>query len=263
MPADSDHTKSLARQQFGTHAQNYVTSPVHAQSYSLDRVIALLDPQPGQRALDLATGGGHTALALARRGARTLAGDLTFAMLQAARAHIADKLGDQAGLVNYVQLDAECLPFARASFDLLTCRIAPHHFPDVPAFVRECARVCAPGGTIAIIDQLSPADPRAAEYVNAFERLRDPSHVWAYNAVEWRGFFTGLGLDVIHFEEFDTWHDLTPWAARMGNDADTVHRLRAMLVHAPGPVAAWMQPQCPPVGDARFAIRQFILLARA
>lgn len=264
MPTDSDSAKSLSQQQFGAHAQNYVTSPAHAQGDSLERLAALLDPQPGQRALDLATGGGHTALALARHGARTLACDITFAMLRAARDHITAQLAGQpdAGAMGYIRLDAEHLPFAGDAFDLVTCRIAPHHFPDVAAFVRECARVCAPGGQVAVIDQLSPADPKTAAYVNSFERLRDPSHVWAYNMAEWRGFFTGAGLTITHADEFDTWHDLIPWAERMGCDVPTIQRLRAMLVHAPQPVAAWMQPQLPPAGDARFAIRQFLLVGR-
>jgi SAM-dependent methyltransferase len=142
----------------------------------------------------------------------------------------------------------------------VTCRIAPHHFPDVAAFVRECARIVKPGGLVGVVDQLSPGEPKAARYINAFERLRDPSHAWAYNEVEWRGFFAGAGLDILHFEDFDTRHDLTSWAERMGNDAATITRLRVMLTQAPDPVAAWMKPTF--AADATFVIRQFLLVGR-
>ncbi|MBN1565486.1 MAG: methyltransferase domain-containing protein [Anaerolineae bacterium] len=265
-PDTTPDAKSLSQQQFGAHAASYVTSATHSKGYSLDRLVEFVQPadqtRPNQCALDIATGGGHTALALARHGAWIVAGDLTHPMLLAARDHIAAALADQnpAGIVRYAQFDAERLPFPADTFAAVTCRIAPHHFPQVAEFVRECARVCAPGGVVAVVDQLSPGDPQAARYVNAFERLRDPSHGWAYNEVEWQGFFKGAGLDIQHFEAFDTHHDLTPWAERMGNDAATITRLRAMLIQAPAPVAAWMQPTF--AADARFVIRQFLLVGR-
>lgn len=248
--------KSLAQQQFGAHAAGYVTSATHSKGYSLDRLREFVAPAPGKRALDIATGGGHTALALARDGAWTVAGDLTHPMLQAARDHITAQA--PAGSVTYVNLDAEHLPFPAASFDAVTCRIAPHHFPNVAHFVRECARVTRSGGTVAIVDQLTPGDTRAARYVNAFERLRDPSHNWAYNEIEWKGFFTGADLTIQHFEDFDTHHELTPWAKRMGNDEQTITKLRVLLQHAPDPAAAWMQPRF--AADATFVIRQFLLV---
>lgn len=254
-----DDIKSLTQRQFAAHADAYVTASVHASGYSLDRVIALLDPGPGWRVLDVATGGGHTALAVARRGAWTLASDLTHAMLLAARAN--HERSGQLGIA-HARLDAERLPFAAGTFDAVTCRAAPHHFPDVAQFVRESARVVRPGGVVAVIDQLSPGEPKAARTVNAFERLRDPGHNWAYGEVDWKGFFTGAGLTIEHYEEFDTRHDLTPWAERMGCDPATILRLRAMLVQAPPPVAAWMQPARLASGDASFAIRQFLMIGR-
>ncbi|MCD4685318.1 MAG: methyltransferase type 11, partial [Anaerolineae bacterium] len=80
--------KSLSQQQFGKHAAGYVTSTAHSTGYSLDQIAALLQPRPGWRVLDVATGGGHTALQLASGGAWTVAGDLTHNMLRAARDHI-------------------------------------------------------------------------------------------------------------------------------------------------------------------------------
>jgi SAM-dependent methyltransferase len=255
----ADDTKNLVQRQFGTHAGGYVSSPTHAAGYSLDRLSELVDPQPGSRVLDVATGGGHTALALARRGAWTIAGDLTLPMLQAARQNIRTK--EIAG-VEYAQLDAERLPFAPDSLDAVTCRIAPHHFPDVALFVRECARITKPGGIIGIVDQLSPGDPKTARYVNAFEKLRDPSHVWAYSEDDWRGFYSGAGLEILHFENFETSHALTTWAERMGCDSQTILRLRALLAQAPRPVADWMKPTIPDTADATFVIRQFLLVGR-
>ena len=145
-PLTASHTdahdydaKALTQQQFGAHAA--ATSPRRApHGYSLDRLIEWIAPQPGQRILDLATGGGHTALALARAGARIVAADLTAPMLCAARAYVTAEMGD-SGSVAFVRLDAEQLSFPAASFDAVTCRIAPHHFPDVARFVRNARAV--------------------------------------------------------------------------------------------------------------------------
>lgn len=250
------NAKVLAQRQFGAHAAGYVDSVVHSTGYSLARLREFVAPAPGMRVLDIATGGGHTALALARGGAWTVAGDLTHAMLRDAREYLNEQA--RVGTVTYARFDAECLPFAAARFDAVTCRIAPHHFPHAGKFVGECARVVRRGGTVAVVDQLTPGEPKAARYVNAFERLRDPSHHWAHNEFEWKGFFTGAGLDIRHYEDFDTHHDLTSWAKRMGNDAPTITRLRAMLYHAPDSVKAWMKPVL--AADATFVIRQFLLV---
>ncbi len=253
------NAKQLTQQQFGTHAEGYVHSPTHARGQTLSRLIEAVAPQPGQRALDVATGGGHTARRLAEAGAWTVAGDLTLRMLQAARANLC---AEGCESVTFVQLDAEDLPFASNRFDIVTCRVAPHHFPDVARFVREMARVTRPGGAVGVVDQLTPGDPQAARYINAFERLRDPSHLWSYNQVEWEGFFRGAGLDVETVETFIVDHTLGEWSERMGCDAATTLRLRAMMVHAPPSVAEWMRPHVPPVGDPTFVIRQILIVGR-
>jgi len=253
------HAKQLTQQQFGTHAQGYVNSPTHASGSNLDRLVEAVAPRPGMRALDIATGGGHTARRLWQAGAWTVAGDLTLPMLRAARASLCAQGCDG---VTFVQLDAEDLPFATGAFDAVTCRIAPHHFPDVARFVREMARVVRPGGVVGVVDQLAPSDPKAARYINAFERLRDPSHLWAYNQAEWEGFFTGAGLAVETVETFAVDHTLGEWTERMGCDAATTLRLRAMMVHAPEPVVEWMRPHVTPVGDPTFVIRQILIVGR-
>ncbi len=165
--------------------------------------------------------------------------------------------------MRYVQLDAEALPFPTGAFDMATCRVAPHHFPHVARFVQELARVVRPGGTVGMVDIVTPPHPKAARYVNAYERLRDPSHVWAYSVAEWEGFFSAAGLHVERTQLFETRHQLSTWAQRMGRDASTTLRLAAMLRQAPPPVAEWLRPQFAPSGlDARFTIWQVLLVGQ-
>lgn len=225
----ADH-KNLIRQQFGSRAERYVVSVDHRTGESLDRLIELASPQASWRALDVATGGGHAALAVSRRVAEVVATDITPEMIVAAERFVRG-----AGQTNvaFREADAMALPFGEAEFDLVTCRVAPHHFPDVARFVRECARVTKPGGVVAVIDNIVPADRIAARHINAFEKLRDPSHVWEYSLEAWIGFFEAAELTVEAADSFRKPISFDGWAARMDVSPKTKFRLEAMLLQAP------------------------------
>jgi ubiquinone/menaquinone biosynthesis C-methylase UbiE len=240
--------KSLVQRQFGAHAQSYATSPGHAKGASLGRLIELVRPQPHWRALDVATGAGHTALAFAPHLASIIASDLTEEMVQEA-----GKLAAAKGCSNVrtARADAEALPFPDAGFDLVTCRIAAHHFSDVAAFVAEAFRVLRPGGTLALVDNITPdADSatgfspaeisEAARAYNAFEKLRDPSHGRCLSMAEWSELLARSGFLLQHSERLSKGMEFSSWTQRMGCDADTIERLRAMLG---GSLAAFLKPQ--------------------
>jgi len=222
--------RDIARRQFGAHAKEYVKSVHHAKGESLDRLIALTAPKEEWRVLDVATGGGHTALALSPYVREVIATDLTPEMLQAARAFLQSK---GAKNVEFREADATALPFPDSEFDLATCRIAPHHFPDVQQFVRELFRVVRPGGLAVVIDNMVPEDRTAAEYINNFEKLRDPSHNWSYSESDWLRFFQEAGFTTLHVEFFRKARDFDVWTGMMSVDAKTKEQLRAMLADAP------------------------------
>ncbi len=230
----------LVKRQFGLRAANYVTSPDHTRGDSLDRLLALVHPQPGWRALDVATGGGHTALALAPLVREVVATDLTPEMLRAAEAFIRSK---GHANVSFREADAQSLPFGEAEFELVTCRVAPHHFPDPARFVRECALVARPGGLVAVIDNITEPDPVVARHVNAFEKLRDPSHVWAYTAGEWESFFPSAGLAVEHSELFLKPMDFHRWADRVAPPPKVKLQLEVLIRQAPAPALAALRPR--------------------
>ncbi|MGN6572601.1 MAG: methyltransferase domain-containing protein [Pseudolabrys sp.] len=248
-------SQTLVQQQFGKNAAQYLTSKSHAQGKSLERLVTLTAPQKDWRVLDVATGGGHVAYTFAPHVGRVWATDITQEMLDQVKAEAAKR-----GLANVrvAYAKAEALPFEDASFDLVACRIAPHHFDSIPEFLAEVHRVLKPGAAAAIVDNIVPAGP-IGDYINAFERLRDPSHLRAWSMAEWRAAFAAAKLVVGHEEEIDKTLEFRTWAARY--DAVTRSLLLALLTHAAPEVKAALDPQG--AGDAvTLRLREGLFIAK-
>jgi ubiquinone/menaquinone biosynthesis C-methylase UbiE len=258
MPQAS-HSKSLSRERFSRLAADYVNSQTHASGSDLERLVAIANHQPTWNVLDVATGGGHTALAFSPHVASVVASDLSSDMLRAARDHLAAKGSPN---VIFLAAEAEGLPLASGAFDLVTCRIAAHHFPDLDRFVRECSRVLKPGGALLVQDQLLPEEDTTARYIDAYERRRDPSHHRAYSASEWRKFYIQSGLRVEHTEELTKPLEFHAWAQRQSCTPEIIAELELMVLHAPDEVLEWMQPQAFGSSQASFLIHYLIILGR-
>ena len=249
--------RDLVRQRFGATAEKYVRSTDHAQGESLDRLLELAAPRPEWRALDVATGGGHTALAVAPHVREVVATDLTAEMLAAAEHFIR---GRGVENVTFREADATALPFGEGEFDLVTCRIAPHHFPDAAQFVREMARVLRPGGVAAMVDNVVPGDLAAARHINAIEKLRDPSHNWAYTAADWLSFFEAAGLRVSASEIFRKVRDFDYWAGMQGVREPTRGQLRALILQAPAAAREALAPSMES-GQLKFYLTEILVVA--
>ena len=231
MSGSNDHKRQV-QTQFGDTAANYVTSPGHARGDDLADLAAWAAPLGGgdRLALDIATGGGHTARAIAAHYGRVVASDLTHQMLTTAAAFIR---GQSVTNVSYSCADAEQLPFKDDSFDLVTCRIAPHHFDDVRRFVYEVARVLRPGGYFLLIDNLAPDDPDLGAFLNHVEALRDPTHVRVLSQAEWRDLVTGAGLIVEDTLVHPKTHPFASWLDRANVPASQRPVVEAAFRDAP------------------------------
>lgn len=228
MTDDSARKRSTA-DSFGERADRYLASPIHREGEDLDRLASWC--AGATRALDVATGAGHTAGALVDVGVPTVvATDASPRMVATA----VTAFPDVSGVVG----DAERLPVADDAFEAVTCRIAAHHFPSPEAFVAEVARVLRPGGVIAFEDLVAPPDGAMAAFLDRLERLHDPSHVESHPMPTWEAWLARAGFAVertVHLMEplpFDS------WVAGMDDPVAAAH-LRRSLLEAPPEVASF------------------------
>lgn len=227
---DGDEARRLVRRQYGGAGDRYVTSVGHATGDDLARMVTLAKPGPDDVLLDVATGGGHVARVFSPLVGRVIASDLTPEMLASA-AHYLTGLG--LGNVTFLEADAEALPLADGSVDLVTCRIAPHHFPHPDRFVAEAARVLRPGGRFVLVDSTVP-EGAAGDWFNVVEKRRDPSHVRSLPIPEWRRLIMAAGLRLDAAESFPKRHDYAEWTARSRmTDADRDALARDILAADP------------------------------
>jgi ubiquinone/menaquinone biosynthesis C-methylase UbiE len=179
------------RDSFSRVAANYTRSTFHASSERLQEVLDLAQPRPGDLALDVATGTGNTAFALAPYVRGVIGLDLTREMLDQAR-----RIAAERDIVNaaWVIGDAGRLPFPNDTFDVYVVRAAPHHFPDIDGFLAEALRVLKPGRDAAFIDCAPPLPAR--ELLHEVEMRRDPSHVRSLTLDEWVARLERAGFEV-------------------------------------------------------------------
>ncbi|HLJ04512.1 MAG TPA: class I SAM-dependent methyltransferase [Solirubrobacteraceae bacterium] len=173
-------------------------------------LVAAIDPRPGQRVLDVATGTGMVAVELVRRGRCQVVGlDQSEAMLAGARARLtADP--ELASLVSFVAGEAEHLPFGDGEFDALTFTYLLRYVDDRAATMRELARVVRPGGRIGMVEFGVPASPVLRALWRVHTRVGLPligrlvSSAWLEV-----GRFLGPNIEELHVREPDLaalWH---------------------------------------------------------
>jgi ubiquinone/menaquinone biosynthesis C-methylase UbiE len=256
VPNDRGETKRAVQSQFGRQASWYTVSRRHEQSPGLEILIRLAAPAPQDRVLDVATGTGFTAFAMAARSRSVVALDFTPGMVREAQ-----NLRRDRGLANvaFCLGDAEALPFRTGAFDLVVCRYAAHHFPNLRHAIAEMARVTRRGGRVVIDDTCAPEDPGLDDLMNRWEVRRDRSHVRNIPPSRLRGLFEAAGLAVPAVETTAIPQRFTEWARRAGMTAAETAALRDEFVNA-GPAARAAFQIEPEDDDLAFAWGEAVVL---
>jgi SAM-dependent methyltransferase len=185
-------------------AEAFRESPTHREGPDLDLMVEWCEPGHDVKVLDVATGGGHVARRLREAGCTVITVD------------------PAPGMEPDVVAPAEDLPFQDGSFDVVTCRIAAHHFQDIGKAVAEMARVS--NRLLVIEDNLY-----RGEHVEEAERLRDSSHVRCYSEDQWRGFVTDAGFEVEQIQPFARRQSFEAWLQRVDTPPDAAARIRELL----------------------------------
>jgi SAM-dependent methyltransferase len=185
-------------------AEAFRESPTHREGPDLDLLVEWCEPGADVKVLDVATGGGHVARRLRGEGCTVVTVD------------------PAPGMKADVVAPADHLPFEDGSFDVVTCRIAAHHFADIAAAVAEMARVS--NRLLVIEDNLFRGDR-----VEEAERLRDPTHVRCYSEEEWKELITDAGFEVEQVHHFERRQSVDAWLERVDTPPDPAERIKELL----------------------------------
>src|SRR5256712_11413306 len=226
------------RDSFSKVAANYSKSTFHASSVRLQEVVDLVRPKQGDLALDVATGTGNTAFALAPRVRRVVGLDLTREMLDEARRVAAER---SITNLDWVIGDASHLPFQHDTFDIYVVRAAPHHFTDIEAFLTEAFRVLKPDRDAAFVDCAPPLPAR--DVLHEVELRRDPSHVLSLTVEEWVAKLGRAGFEVEMAQTRELDWNYEEWMTNMAVPPDLAAELAQVIDASTGDARAQLHPE--------------------
>ncbi|MCS0673802.1 class I SAM-dependent methyltransferase [Cytobacillus firmus] len=221
---------------FSKNAEKYVTSKIHGDAAELNQLVQTLNPQKDWVVLDIATGGGHVAKSLAPFVSQVFAADLTKEMLANTARHL-----ESFKNIWYVLADAEALPFLDKYFDAVTCRIAPHHFPNPEKFISEAGRILKPGGHFLMIDNVSPEEKELEGFMNTVEKLRDDSHCRCLSTGEWRKLFAASGLHETNSKSRKKTFEFPSWVRRTAESDEQIKSVEDYILQADQAAADYFQ----------------------
>ena len=223
--------------QFGSQANAYLSSAVHASGCDLVRLGERLSAFPQAHVLDLGCGAGHASFTAAQQVAQVdLSSQMLEVVAEAAKAKGLDNINTRQGY-------AESLPFDDASFEVVISRYSAHHWHDVGQALREVKRVLKPGGIFIMMDVMSPGHPVRNIWLQTVEALRDTSHVQNYSSGEWFSFITDAGLIARALITDRLPLEFSSWIARMRTPEALSQAIRLYQESASAEVKAYFELQ--------------------
>lgn len=245
---------------FNKIATGYATSEVHTSSPTLERLHALLPSVDS--VCDVASGAGHTGLGFAGIASRIVAVDPAPNML----AQVSRLAADRGIEIETIEAYAESMPIASGAFDLVICRLAAHHFPDIQKAMAEMTRLAKPGGYVAIIDMEGDDNPELDALNHEIEVLHDPTHVRSYTAKHWRELFRANGLEVAAYEN-RCWGipdglTVKRWCELGGSGTEALQAIQDRLSSAPSAWLSELEITKDADGGFRIPVRTMLIVGR-
>jgi ubiquinone/menaquinone biosynthesis C-methylase UbiE len=188
-----------------------------------ERLRKFVAPRGDERALDVGTGVGAVAFALAPLVDEVVAVDAEPVLLERAREQV-----EEFPNVSFVQGDANALPVSVSGFDLTCCVRVLHHIARPELVVAELVRVTRPGGRLLVVDQLAPVDPLRALELNRFEQARDPTHTRTLADVDLRSLFDANNLILRRAEIQRERRELEPYLDLAGCEGEAREQARGL-----------------------------------
>jgi ubiquinone/menaquinone biosynthesis C-methylase UbiE len=224
MPEETNVEQVRAR--FGATAERVAEHSGEQVEMVREQLRSFVAPRGDERALDVGTGAGTLALALAPLVREVVGVDIVEALLERARTNAPAN-------VSFVEGDATALPFEPCSFDLVCTRRTLHHIARPELVVAELTRVTAPGGHVFVDDQIAPVDPLAALELDRFERARDPSHTRTLPDIDFRHLFDANGLVLLQTRFQTHRRELDYYLPLAGCEGEAAERARALSPGGP------------------------------
>ena len=222
-----DHANTeQVRARFGATADQVAEHAAQQIELVREQLRTFVAPGGDERALDVGTGAGTLALALAPLVREVVGVDIVPELLERARTNAPAN-------VTFVEGDATKLPFDTDSFDLVCTRRTVHHIAHPEYVIAELVRVTAPGGRVFVDDQIAPADPLAALDLDRFERARDPSHTRTLPDVDFRQLFEANGLVLLQTRYDRHTRELGYYLSLAGCEGDAADRARELSPGGP------------------------------
>lgn len=234
---DSQQKKSA--EQFAPQAEKYARAISFQGGPDLEFALNSIVPKSAWKMLDIATGGGHASFFFSPHVGSIIATDLTQEMIDAA-----GRGASERGLnnISFQTAVAEDLPFEDSLFDFVVCRIAPHHFSSIEAFIYEAARVLKTEGIFLVIDGISPENEVGSTLYNQWERTRDPSHSRCLCSSEWKTKIAEAGFSYLADAVVFRSHEFDDYMDRMSVPAYVKEKLKSDLLLCPE-IRAWLSPE--------------------
>lgn len=249
--------KENVKSAFARNSNAYVTSSTHSTGTDLPLLINWLEPSSTMIALDIATGGGHVAKHLSKHVARVIASDLTKEMLDNTANHLKSYEN-----ISYKVADAEKLPFEDNTFDIVTCRIAAHHFPKPEKFINEVHRVLKPDGKFIFIDNIAPDNIMLDKFVNTLEKMRDYSHFRSHSILEWKDLFYKNKFTIVKEKTRKKTLPYKEWIDRTLDNEKSKYEVTAHIKNAPPEVHKYFEITINQDDIQSFAIDEWMVMSK-